>query len=208
LTASLINWNHFINRVLLVPLLLLIPIVAVAFEDSRPLGTRAGRIIVPSLLLSAVGWAILVMLFNPTNRLISAAALPESLRGRNVGYWNTSYDDLRFRILVPQMEAPASRIAQVVRSKEIRRVGLHVRVGDFPVYPLLARMGDREHHYVRANVLPGRISSDAAAPEAVVEVLSKADYSGRYRWDPRRGTALLPPQEAGDAMILLYTPPR
>ena len=208
LVAGLISWNLFINRVLLGPLLLLVPIVGVAVTEAQRHSRRTVMSIVYLILILAVAWGAFVMLFNTTNRLISPSVLPEGIEARELGYWNTSYADLRFRVLTPELEKPFKAIAAAIEQENVTRIGIHDHVAHFPNYGLLWLLGDRDVRYVRNTLLQDRISTAHFEPQVIVEIIHADDYPDLLQDGTTRGEQLLEPQRAGEyAVMLLYRVP-
>lgn len=201
LTAGLVSWNLFVNRILIAPLLLLVPVAGLAFEGTR----GALRVATVALTALAVVWGAGVMALNSTNRLLPLGALAETLGTRDLGWWNTSYDDLRFRVLAPEMERPVRRIVEALDDAGVKRVGIDDRVTHAPVYCLLAELGDRQVGYVGETVLPDRIENGGFTPEAIIEILPADAYPAALADGTPRGPLLVEPQDAGGYyVILLY----
>lgn len=205
LVAALVSWNLFINRILLPPLALMVPAIGVVYERAHPL--RAARAALAIALALALAWGAFVLAFNSTNRLVPPTVLPSALEMRDLGWWNTRYDDLRFRVLAPEMEEPSRAVAEAITERGLTRVGIHDRVLHAPIYPLLHLLRDREVGYVGDTVLRDRIDSSGLRPEAIVEIVSAEDYPAVLADGTPRGGLLLEPQRAGEYyVILLYQP--
>lgn len=208
LTAALVSWNLFINRVLLGPILLLMPLAGVAVTSALERGKRSLVAPLVALVCFAVLWAGFVMAFNSTHRLVPPSLAPALPFQRDLGYWNTHYDELRFRVLVPHLEAPFKAAADAVEEIGAKRVGIHDHIGHFPVYPLLYLLEDREVGYVRNLVLEDQIGDLALDPEVIIEIIPADEFAKAMGDDTRRGALLIEPQHADDhAVLLVYRAP-
>lgn len=196
LTAGLVSWNLFVNRILVAPLLLLMPVAGLAFDGS----CRTARATLAALTAVAIAWGGGVMALNSTNRLVPP---PASLGMRDLGWWNASYDDLRFRVLAPEMEGPTRRVVAALDTAGVSRVGIDDRVSHAPVYCLLAELGDRQVGYVGETVLPDRIENGGFTPEAIIEILPADAYPAALADGTPRGPLLVEPQDAGRYYVLL-----
>lgn len=203
LIASLVSWNVFINRILLAPLLLMIPLAGVARDAARTRGRVAIRMGLATLLVGASAWGGFVMIFNSTHRLVSPSLVPAIPFGRDVGWWNTSYDDLRFRVLIPHLEQPFRDAAAAVAATDAERVGIRDHVAHFPIHPLLHLLQDREVGYVDLLVLPDRLGYRAVDPNIVIEIIPPGEYATIMADGYLRGDILAGPIDAGDAGALL-----
>ena len=206
LTAELITYNYFVNRLLVGSLLLLTPTVGVALTVLKGRKGRMLRFALIAVLALSVGWAAIVMAFNSTNRLVPPTFAPVSVGNRNLGYWNTSYDDLRFRVMTPDLERPFKAIAAAIREAGVSRVGVdaHVPLGTFPVYPLLSLLSDRQVAYVRDTLFPDKIKPQEPAPQVIVEIVESDEYPQILADGRQRGPMLLPPQRSTEWVLLLY----
>lgn len=207
-TGGLVSWNLFINRVLLGPVLLLTPAVGVAFTLIRRKPSRWLKVTMLGLLGMCVAWGAFVMAFNSSHRLVSPSVVPMLPFERDLGYWNSSYEDLRFRVLVPELEEPFRNVAEAIDAAGIERVGIHDRIAHFPVYPLLHLLSSREVGYVREIVLADRMSEGVTAPQAIVEIVPAEEYPSVLEDGTPRGDMLVEPQLGGDTtVILVYLAP-
>jgi hypothetical protein len=204
MSAALISWNLFINRVLLEPVVVLVPLIGVGATLLGPVAGRWGRAAFTGLLGLALAWAATAMLMNTTNRLISPSWLPVHTSLRDLGWWNTSYDDLQFRVLTPELEAPSKAIRSAIVASGIERIGLDVRHPHFPVYPLLSVLKDRQVAYVRDTVLPDKIDATKFSPQVIIEVLPRDQYPAALSDGTPRGAQLAPPAVLADEVILFY----
>jgi len=209
LVATLIAWNPYINRLLLGSLMLMVPIVGPAVTLSLKRANRWLTVVLLGVLGLSVAWAAVVMAFNSTNRLVPPSWAPVSVGQRDLGYWNTSYDDLRFRTLTPQVEGPYKAIAAAVARNGISRVGLDVRtpLGWYPIYPLLSLLPDTRFTYVRDTLFPGKLPAPVTDEQAIVEIVPAADYPEILNDGRARGQELIAPQHTPDHVILLYRAP-
>ena len=207
LAAELITYNYFINRLLVADLLLLVPTIGVAVTVIEERRSRALRVLLVATLILSVGWAAIVMLFNSTNRLVSPTFAPVAVGQRNLGYWNTSYDELRFRMLTPDLEQPFKNIAAAIRNAHASTVGIDARVpmGTVPVYPLLSLLSDHHVSYVRDTLFPDKIKARGPQPAVIVEVVEADNYPQVLSDGRHRGRMLLPPQRNGEWVFLLYS---
>ena len=205
LVAGLISWNPYINRLLLGSLLLLAPVVGLG--ATVLLRTRIGavRALLAVLLSLSVGWGIVVTLFNSTNRLVPPSWAPLSVGNRNLGYWNTSYNDLRLRVLTSDLEDPYKNISAAIASAGVSRVGVDVRtpLGWFPIYPLLTLLSDHEVRYVGDTLFPDKIG-ETLKPEVIVEIVPGDDFPEILGDGRSRGAGLLAPQHTEGHVLLLY----
>ena len=206
LAAELITYNYYVNRLLVGDLLLLTPIVGVALTAVYERRNRAIRIALVAILSLSMGWGAVVMAFNSTNRLVPPAFAPVAVGHRDLGYWNTSYGDLRFRVLTPEYERPFKAIASAIRSADVSSVGVDVRtpIGMFPIYPLLSLLSDRRVTYVRDTLIPAKIKNQGPPPVVVLEIVESDAYPGILADGRVRGRMLLPPQRAANTTLLLY----
>lgn len=200
LTAGLVSWNLFVNRILLVPLLLFVPLVGLAAEHLR---SRTARAALAALAILAVAWGTGVMALNSTNRLVPPAVLPFDLGMRDLGWWNTPYEALRYRVLAPEMEMPSRAIAAAVTARGAHRVGIIDHVRHAPVYCLLAPLGDRDVAYADKTLLRNRLDPSGFVPEVIMEIVAAEDFPQVLRDGTARGEMLVEPQFAGSYYVLL-----
>lgn len=184
LVAAVVNWNLFINRILLPPVILAVPLVAIAFDrlSARSRATTWGKArpwlaaSLGSLLVLHLAWGGVVLLLNSTNRLLPSSLLPTGVVSRDVGWWNTSYHDLRYRILTPGLEAPAEAIARELAEHDAHEIGIVDHIGHTPVYALLAEMEDCSVHYEGESVIPAE--THTGHDDAVIEFVPASEYDG------------------------------
>lgn len=172
LLAAAVTWNPFVNRILLLPLLVATPLAGVALS----LAVRQNRRMVTTLLLimltMIISWGAIVIVFNDTNRLVSMSVLPGRGFVRDTGHWNTRYEDLDARATEGKYERAFDRIEEIAKKTGARRIGLHASVTDVPIYPLLRRLDGYEVRYVENTVLPTRIPPPRFAADLVVRIVS------------------------------------
>ena len=149
-----------------------------------------------------MAWALVVMLFNPTNRLLPPALTPAHIGNRDLGYWNTSYQDLNFREHAPQFERPYKEIAAIAAREGLQRIGIDSEAHNVPVYPLLMLLSDHRVAYVRHTLMPHEITQ-AFFPEAIVEIMPADRYrpSAESRSQP---DVLYPPTRVTNLVIRMY----
>jgi hypothetical protein len=204
LTAGLIGYSSYINRVMLGALLLLVPMAGVGFGVAE----RGSRHIAMGLLLALLGasviWGMGVMLFNSTNRLVPPAMTPVQIGSRDVGYWNTPYDDLSFAEHAPWLERPYKDIADAIRRGGYTRVGIDSKALNVTIWPLLSLLSEQRVAYVGNTLLPGRLKAPGFSPEVVVEI-TPSDEPARMAGESAYGDRLLyGPVEAGEIVFRLY----
>lgn len=201
--TGLIKWNHFVNRVTLGGLLLLVPLVGLVAGDAWRHSRALLRSVVAAVLVLTVLWGAAVMLFNTTNRLVPPSALPVEIGNRDVGWWNTSYDDLRFRILVGPLEEPMTAIARVAEGADMRVVAIDQFPGNAPVYPLLALLPDVRFEYVDhlEFAAPG---TAPAAPDGVLVIRMADEQQPVPAGDTARGTIVYGPETSMGFVFTLY----
>jgi len=206
--AAIINYNHYIVRVLLPAVLLLAPVVGPVIDpttEAEPVG-RPLRTLLVGLLSLSVLWGGGVLLFNTTNRLVSPALLRLAY-GRDVGFWNTSYEDLRVKDTVPEYGVAFDRIASAIRVNRAQTIGIYQHEVDMPIYPLLVKLSDRRWGYTRDTVLPGKIDDEQFRPEVILEIAEDKQYPAILHNGVPRGELLIPPQHAADWWFLVYRSP-
>lgn len=207
--ASLISWNPYINRLLVGAVMLSAPVVGFAAGVLLDRSRQLGRPVLAVALAGLVGWGAIVLAFNTTNRLVPPRFAPFYVGSRDLGYWNTSYEDLQFRTLIPHLETPFKRIAAAIEREDARAVGLRIRTpqGWFPVYPLLTLLAEARVGYVGETLFPDRIVDPGFEPDVVVEVLPVDQYREQMADGAPRERLLIAPQHAGEHVLLLYRVP-
>ncbi|MDZ4169202.1 MAG: hypothetical protein U1E26_06055 [Coriobacteriia bacterium] len=194
LILTALGWQPWVSRLMLPGILTLTPIVGVAMDCSvdgfrRPLKATLTALVVLSLVLG-----VFVMLFDAHHRLVP---LPRS-------FWNTSYDDLRYRA-APDL-APALRpVAEYVGASGVERVGLNQLAGDFPTYLLLASVRDAQVVYV-GNIVLSKRFTERKEPEMVVALMREDQYTGFMAATAADGHRdLLQPQSSMGWIVLVRT---
>jgi len=207
LIATLIVWNPWTNRLMMGPVLLLMPLVGVATSalEARRLPLLRGLLL--GVLGLSVLWGAAAMLFDSTNRLVPPTLLPVKVGNRDLGYWNTSWGDLRFRILVPHDEQLFKMIAQIVTRDGFQRVGINAKAGNVAIYPLLSMLSGRHVEYVGDTVLKDKISAPDFKPQVILEVIDAKEFPQQLKDGTRRGEMLFEPTTAGGEVFLLYRAP-
>jgi len=205
LSACLINWNPYTNRLLVGSLLIFLPLVGAALTALTTRGWRVVRTALVIVLACAIVWGAVVTVFNLTNRVVSLSVVPIRSGIHDVGYWNTTYDELRFET-VPALETPYKRLAAAVLAHRVERLGIDQHIADLPILPLLQLLPDRTFGYVGHTVLPGRLIAPEFSPQAVVEIVPADQYPAGLSSAARAGTQLVPAQRGYDWVFVLYRP--
>jgi hypothetical protein len=203
-SASLLTWNPWVNRVLLGAALLWAPVVGLAFSLAIANGRRLVLAALIVVLAGSLAWGFLALVFNTTNPLAPIAVLPGRSAVREDGYWNKSYRDLVFASTSPQLNDAFNKIASAAAAEHIDSLGLDVRVQDFPIYPLLAVLKDRKVVYVGKTLEP---SEQPQTTDAVVTIMTTREYEGTHLSSAQRANALLPALVAGDNVVLMDRTP-
>ena len=193
-TLSSLGWQPWVSRLLLPSVLALAPIAGLAFARSHGESCKSLNVILSTLLALSVLLGTLVMVFDVHHRLVP---MPRS-------FWNTSYDDLRYRA-APDL-APALRpISEYVDESGFGRVGLHQLEIDFPIYLLLHLVRDARVVYV-GNTVVEELLTRREEPGVTVGLMRDNQYGyflSATAADGRRD--LLRPQSAMGWTVLLYT---
>ncbi len=204
LTAGLIGYSYYVNRVMLGALLLLVPIAGVAFGVVE----RGCRRIAMGLLLVVLGasviWGMVVMLFNSTNRLVPPAMTPVRIGSRDVGYWNTPYADLSFAEHAPWLERPYKDIADAIRAGGYTRVGIDSEALNVTIWPLLPLLSEQRVAYVGNTLFKGKVKAPGFSPEVIVEITPSDEPTRTAAESALRGQLLYGPVEAGEIVLRLY----
>jgi len=201
-TACAITWNHYTNRVLLGSLLLLIPLAGVAFTLAE--GRRVVRAVLVTVLAGCIAWSAFAVALNSTNRLISPSLLGLTA-GNDIGYWDTSYEDLRFA-LVPPLREPSGRIAAAVEANGIERLGIHQIIAGIPMLPVMQSIPGVTFGFVGNTTLPDKIKDPDFAPQAILEVIPEDRYPEAMSEAARAGRQLMEPQVGLGWVFVLYVP--
>jgi hypothetical protein len=204
LCAGLLCWNPWITRVLLCPLLVITPVIGAAFTAIEGGEERLLRAIFGATLGLAVAAGCFSMVFDVTNPLAPQVWGARSSSG--AGYWNTSYDSLRFK-MNPDYEAPFKAVAAAAQERGIQRIGIDQHFKNFNIYSMLSLLPDVRWGYVRHTKLPELLDPNAFSPQAILELVPTDQYPGVLGDGAPRGTALLSPQHTTDAVILFYLVP-
>jgi len=204
LTAGLIGYSYYINRVMLGALLLLVPMAGVGFGVVE----RGSRRIAMGLLLAVLGasviWGMGVMLFNSTNRLVPPAMTPMQIGSRDVGYWNTPYADLSFDEHAPWLERPYKDIADAIRRGGYTRVGIDSKALNVTIWPLLSLLSEQRVAYVGNTLLKGKVKAPSFSPEVIVEITPSDEPTRTAGESTHRGQLLYGPVEAREIVLRLY----
>jgi hypothetical protein len=207
LTAALIGYSYYVNRVMLGALLLLVPLAGVGFGVVE----RGSRRIAMGLLLALLGasviWGMGVMLFNSTNRLVPPAMTPLQIGSRDVGYWNTPYDDLTLAEHAPWLERPYKDIADAIRRGGYTRVGIDSTALNVTIWPLLSLLSEQRVAYVGNTLLQGKVKAAGFSPEVIVEITPSDEPTLAAGGSTGRGQLLYGPVEAGEIVVRLYRVP-
>ncbi len=204
LTAGLVGYNFAINRILLVSLLILEPTVGVGASILLAKDRTATRAFVFGVLALAFVWAAVVMLFNSTNRLVPPSLTPVQIGRRDLGYWNTQYQDLTFRRVLPQLERPYKDVAGVVRRDGYTRVAIDSEALNVSIYPLLSLLSDREVRYVGHTLLRDRIKQPDFSPHVVLEIAPESRHASATAGARSSGDVLYGPASGLGVTITLY----
>ena len=207
LTAGLIGYSAFVNRTQLGALLALVPVVGVAADALEQDGRRFWRWALYTLLGIAVAWGAAAMLFNSTNRLVSPSLVPFSIGNRDLGYWNTAYEDLGFREHAPQFEEPYKTISAIVHRNGYERVGIDSKALNVPIFPLLPLLADRQVAYVNNTLLKDKIAAAPFSPQAIIEIVPADQFSGASSANGHQGRLLYGPARVTDLVITLREVP-
>jgi hypothetical protein len=204
LVAGLITPNVYNNRVLLAPVLALVPVVGVAFTalSRRPGSLAKGVFLTMLVAVTCVGLA--AMSWNARNPLVP---VPHRIGWSSPGYWSKPYDELRFSV-APEYLAVRTAIVRAVDANGIERIGI-VQPGTrgFPVYPLLGALSGREVRYVRYTALADRISPPQFAPQAMLEIVNSEAYPWVLDDGTARGEMLVRPVRLLNWVVFLYRTP-
>jgi hypothetical protein len=187
-TAAVINWNHFINRILLGGLLLLVPLAGVVCQALRDAGHQRGRWALTAALVLAVAWGLAVVSFDSTNRLIPPRWIPFKTADRDLGFWNTSYEELKFVALPEDQQLAYREIASAARRNGVHNLQIDQIPLNVAVYPLLEALPAGTHvFYGPPTVLPGRLPREATPPDAVLEIgpAGGGKSGAKAIWGPR-----------------------
>jgi hypothetical protein len=204
LTAGLIGYSYYINRVLLGALLLLVPMAGVAFGVAERGSRRVAMGLLLALLGASVIWGMAVMLFNATNRLVPPAMTPVQIGSRDVGYWNTSYDDLSFAEHAPWLERSYKDIADAIRRGGYTEVGIDSKALNVTIWPLLALLAEQRVAYVGNTLLEGKVKAAGFSPEVIVEITPSDEPTPTAGESTDRGQLLYGPVQAGEIVLRLY----
>jgi len=207
ISAGLIGYSYYINRVLLGCLLLLVPLVGPAFSRLELDRRRAAVGLMLGLLAACVAWGAAVMSLNATNRLLPPALTPVRIGSRDLGYWNTPYADLSFREHAPWLELPYKEIAAAIREGGYTRVGIDSKALNVTIYPLLALLSDRQVEYVGDTLLQGKLQAAQFSPQVVVSIIPADAALETSSGIAARGKSLYGPVTAGDLVLGLYRVP-
>jgi hypothetical protein len=207
LTAGLIGYSYYINRVTLGALLLLVPVTGVAFDAADRGSRRVARGLLLAVLGASVVWGAGVMLFNSTNRLVPPAMTPVRIGNRDVGYWNTPYGDLTFAEHAPWLERPYKDIADLIRRGGYTKVGIDSKALNVTIWPLLPLLSEQRVAYVGNTLLKGRVREAGFVPEVIVEIDPSDEPTRTAGESTNRGRLLYGPVEASEIVIRLYRVP-
>jgi len=202
--AGLLRWNPWITRILLAPLLVLAPIVGVAFTVVEGSRERVLNAVLGCALALAVALGLLAMTFDATNPLVPQPWGVSS--AWNAGYWESSYARLHFKMNA-EYEAPFEAVATAARQRGIQRIGVYQYFKNFNIYPMLSLLPDVRWGYVGDTKLPELLDPNAFSPQAILELVPTDQYPAVLGDGAPRGTELLPPQRTSDAVILFYQVP-
>ena len=186
------------------------PLVGVSAGILVDEGPHWAKWLIIGLLGVSIAWGSVVMLANSTNRLIPPSLVPFKIGNRDLGYWNTSYDRLQFLEHVPQYEQPYQTIAEIVRDKGFRRIGIDDKVANVPIYPLLNLLRDREVAYVGDTLLADKIPARPVLAPSCARSHGGGPISLRHpelRVAPQSGKLLYGPVTAADMVLRLYQVP-
>jgi|GEM_PF-2225535 len=203
--AGLIAWNFYTSRVLLGPLLVLVPLVGVAFSVLQARPGRLARTAFSVILVLTVGTGYFALCFGLNNQLLPLPKWTGQLDG--VGYWTVPYEQLRFRVFGEGFAGVSDTIANAASEHGIDRIGIDEPTIGFPVYPLLTALSGRELGYVRHTVLPGQIRAPGFAPQAVLEIVPASAYPQVLEDGFPRGEMIASPQRITEWMVLFWRTP-
>lgn len=202
LVAGLVTYNQFVNRILLVPMLLLTPIVGVAATMlSRQRGCASDAVVAGAMsaVTLAAMWALCV---NPLTPL--AGALPDAVRPAGVPPLK-GYEQMKY-VLIPELEGATQAVLQAVEAEDIDRIGVTHGIG-YPIYPLLEPLADRHLTYVAPTLLPETIPPTESHPQAILEVVRNDEYPAVLADGRERGEMLIDPARTWFGTVLFYRAP-
>jgi hypothetical protein len=204
LTAGLIGYSYYINRVMLGALLILVPVAGVAFSVAE----RGSRRIALGLLLAVLGasvvWGVVVMLFNSTNRLVPPAMTPIQIGNRDVGFWNTPYADLSFAEHAPWLERPYKDIADLIRRGGYTKVGIDSKALNIMIWPLLPLLAEERVAYVGNTLLEGKVKAAGFSPDVIIEITPSDEPTPTAGPSTPQGQLLYGPVQASNLVLRLY----
>ena len=204
LCAGLISWNPWITRILVAPVLMLTPIVGIALSSVQAPSGRGLKFALAGMLGLSVAAGLFATVFDMTNPL--APPIRQESAWANAGFWNTSYDNLRFK-MNPDCEAPFKAVAAAAQTHGIQRIGIDQHFKNFNIYTMLSLLPDVRWGYVGGTKLPELLDPNAFSPQAILELVPTDQYPAVLGDGAPRGTELLPPQRTSDAVILFYQVP-
>lgn len=207
LTAGLIGYSHYINRVMLGALLLLVPLTGVGFDVAERRSRHVATGLLLALLGASVAWGVTVMLFDSTNRLVPPAMTPVRIGSRDVGYWNTPYADLTFAEHAPWLERPYKDIADAIRRGGYTKVGIDSKALNVTIWPLLSLLSEQRVAYVGNTLLKGKVKAAGFSPEVVVEIMPSDGPARTAGASPYQGRLLYGPVRAGEIVLRLFRVP-
>jgi hypothetical protein len=207
LTAGLIGYSYYINRVMLGALLLLVPVAGVAFGVVELGSRRIAKGLLLAVLGASVIWGLVVMLFNSTNRLVPPAMTPVRIGSRDVGYWNTPYADLTFAEHAPWLERPYKDIAIAIRGGGYTKVGIDSKALNVTIWPLLSLLSEQRVAYVGNTLFKGKVKEPDFSPEVIVEITPSGEPTPTAGEPTYGGQLLYGPVEAGEIVLRLYRVP-
>lgn len=204
MVTGLITYNAAINRLLLAPLMLLVPLIGCVYSVGHSRISRVVQLISLPLIVASVLIAGAAIAFNGSTRLIPFPGwAPSTQMSPTTGWWEVPYDRLRYK-LNPESEALATALSEAVEVNEISSVGVRKRVDGVPVYPLLRALRDTRLQYIDYVVLPDKLQSTEQPPEAVLEIVNVNEYPEGLSDAARQGETLVAPTRVWEGIVVFY----
>ena len=205
LVSSLVTPQIFNNRTLLGPVMLLIPVVGLAWSCLGLQSQRALRVVYATILVAVMCVGGTALLWNSHNPLLP---IPKWTKLRSApAYWSMPYDELRFAIS-PTYKSVTAAIAESASNNGIQRIGISVSGRSrFPIYPLLNSLSNHQLGYVDQTELPDLIKSPGFAPQAILRIAHIDEYPAVMNDGTRRGTMLVEPTRVLDWYVFFYRTP-
>ncbi|MDZ4178724.1 MAG: glycosyltransferase family 39 protein [Coriobacteriia bacterium] len=196
ITLIAIAWQPWVARLSLPALLMIAPLIGVAFEQVARTANGFGRLLLSGLLALSVLLAAASMVLNATYPL---APLQTSV-------WNSTYEERRFRVS-GDLETAFRDVERAAAEAGVERIGIDQDAIDFRLYPLLALMPESTFGYIGDVVAVEGIDPAAFEPEAVVEITAIRGPESDSFSETDPGGQLMAPRRAGDRRVRFYRVP-